>query len=71
METHFIVIFWGFLLSRLNAVNKNLQSIKIDVVIVLELYDSLIEHISSQREDFDGYEEWALNRSTIKHYNGV
>jgi len=68
LETHFIAIFWGFLLSRLNAVNKKLQSIEIDVVIVLELYDSLIELISSQREEFDGYEEQALNRSTIKHY---
>ena len=34
----------------------------------MELYDSLIELISSQCEQFDGYEEQALNRSTIKHY---
>jgi hypothetical protein len=68
LETHLIPIFWGLLLSRLNAVNKKLQSIEIDVVIVLEFYDSLIDLISSQREELNNYKGKALNRSTIKHY---
>lgn len=68
LETNFMAILWGFLQNRLNAVSKKLQSIEIDVVIVLELYDSLIELIRSQRNEFDNYEEKALIRSTIKQY---
>ncbi|KAF0759466.1 zinc finger MYM-type protein 1-like [Aphis craccivora] len=62
VEMAFMAVLWGFLLDRLNAVSKNLQDVNIDVCTVLELYDSLIHLVNSQREVFDEYEEKALSK---------
>ncbi|KAE9542524.1 hypothetical protein AGLY_003385 [Aphis glycines] len=37
LETAFMAIFWGFILNRLNVVSKKLQSVEIDITVVLEL----------------------------------
>jgi len=69
VEMAFMAVLWGFLLDRLNAVSKNLQDVNIDVCTVLELYDSLIHLVNSQREVFDEYEEKALSKVKTKHFN--
>lgn len=62
LEIAFMAFLRGFLLDRLNAVSKKLQNVNINVCTVLELYDSLIHLVNSQREAFDEYEEKALNK---------
>ncbi|XP_025191154.1 zinc finger MYM-type protein 1-like [Melanaphis sacchari] len=62
LEMAFMAVLWGFLLNRLNAVSKKLQDVNIDVCTVLELYDSLIHLVNSQRDAFDEYEEKALSK---------
>jgi hypothetical protein len=52
-----MAIFWGFILNRLNVVSKKLQSVEIDITVVLELYDSLINLILSQRDNFNEFEK--------------
>jgi len=63
-----MAIFWGFILSRLNVVSKKLQSVEIDITVVLEMYDSLINLILSQRDNFDEFEKKAILRAQIKEY---
>jgi hypothetical protein len=60
LETTFMVIFWGFILNRLSIVSKKLQSVEIDITVVLELSDSLINLIVSQRDNFDEFEKKAI-----------
>jgi hypothetical protein len=54
-------IFWGDLLGRFNAVSKKLQSIDINLYLVVELYESLIQYISNLRNEkmFKMYEDQA------------
>lgn len=54
-----MTVFWGFLLDRINIVNKSLQSVNINILQAIELYDSLIGVIQSLREQFDYYENEA------------
>ncbi|KAF0722555.1 zinc finger MYM-type protein 1-like [Aphis craccivora] len=68
LETTFMAIFWGFILNRLNLVSKKLQSVEIDITVVLKLYDSLINLILSQRDNFDEFEKKAILRAQIKEY---
>jgi len=68
LETTFMAIFWGFILNRLNVVSKKLQSVEIDITVVLELYDSLINLVLSQRDNFDEFEKKAILRAQIKEY---
>lgn len=58
-ETTFMIVFWGFLLDRINIVNKSLQSVDINILQAIELYHSLIGVIQSLREQFDYYENEA------------
>ncbi|XP_039306752.1 zinc finger MYM-type protein 1-like [Solenopsis invicta] len=68
LETAFMAIFWGTLLSRLNASSKKLQSIDIDISIVLELYKSLINFVQRIRNDFDEFENKAKLLSNEQKY---
>jgi len=58
-ENNFVSIFWGDLLGRFNVVSKKLQSIDIDLHLVVELYESLIQYISNLRNEkmFKTYED--------------
>ncbi|KAL4143648.1 hypothetical protein QTP88_005959 [Uroleucon formosanum] len=60
-ENNFMSIFWGDLLGRFNAASKKLQSIDIDLYLVVELYESLIQYISNLRNEkmFKMYEDRA------------
>ncbi|KAL4090277.1 hypothetical protein QTP88_025149 [Uroleucon formosanum] len=60
-ENNFMSIFWGDLLERFNAVSKKLQSIDIDLYLVVQLYESLIQYISNLRNKkmFKMYEDRA------------
>lgn len=60
-ENVFMSIFWGDLLQRFNVVSKMLQSIDIDLNVVVELYESLIHYISDLRNErmFKIYEDQA------------
>jgi len=44
-------IFWGDLFGRFNTVRKMLQSIDIDLCVVVELYESLVQYISNLRNE--------------------
>ncbi|XP_039303559.1 zinc finger MYM-type protein 1-like [Solenopsis invicta] len=68
LETAFMAIFWDTLLSRLNASSKKLQSIDIDISIVLELYKSLINFVQRIRNDFDEFENKAKLLSNEQKY---
>jgi len=68
LEMAFMAVLWGFLLNRLKAVSKKLQTVNVNVSTVLELYDSLIHLVNSQREAFDEYEEKALSKVKNKTY---
>jgi len=61
LETTFILLFWGDLLQRFNAISKLLQSVNIDICTVCEHYNSLIKYISNLRNDemFLQYQEKA------------
>ncbi|KAL4153436.1 hypothetical protein QTP88_001269 [Uroleucon formosanum] len=52
-------IFWGDLLGCFNAISKKLQSIDIDLYLVVELYESYIQYISNLRNEkmFKMYED--------------
>lgn len=60
-ETIFMIVFWGFLLDRINILNKSLQNFEITILQAVELYDSPIDVIQSLREQFDNYENEAKN----------
>ncbi|KAK4885108.1 hypothetical protein RN001_001379 [Aquatica leii] len=57
LETAFMTEFWGFILQRLNDTNKKLQSTDIDLTSALQLYDSLINLMTSTRNEFDYFEK--------------
>lgn len=58
-ETAFMIVVWGYLLDRINAVNKALQKVEINVMEVIEMYDSLVALIESVRHKFEEYENEA------------
>lgn len=68
LETSLMAIFWGFILGKLNPTSKALQSVNIDVCDVTNMYDSLINLVREESNNFPFYEEAALERSTIKNY---
>lgn len=68
LETCIMVEFWGRILKRMNAVNKELQSVDIDVSRVVDLYDSLIEFVAETRDNFTFYEDEALKVSLVTEY---
>lgn len=67
-ETAFMVCFWSTILHRLHKTSKKIQSPKMDVLTVTELYASLVEFCTSQRHNFEYYESLALKLSENKSY---
>lgn len=70
LETAFMVVFWNAILERLNKVSVQIQSSSVDVLTVSDLYGSLVEFTSAERENFDYFEEKAIEMSTLKQYQG-
>ncbi|XP_046973656.1 zinc finger MYM-type protein 1-like [Vanessa cardui] len=67
-ETALMAVFWGCLLDRINATSKKLQSVEIDITIVIELYDTLIHFVGETRENFDEFENKAIKLSFVQEY---
>lgn len=67
-ETALMVVFWGCLLDRINATSKKLQSVEIDITIVIELYEALIHFVGETREIFDDFEKKANKLSFVHEY---
>lgn len=51
LETVFMVVFWNAILQKLNKVNTQTQSLPVDVLIVSDLYGSLLEFMAAEREN--------------------
>lgn len=66
----FMTVLWGCLLDRLNKASKQLQSVNIDVSVIVDIYDSLIEYTKSLRNPiiFNEYENKAKLLSVVKEY---
>uniref|UniRef100_V5GSK2 Uncharacterized protein n=1 Tax=Anoplophora glabripennis TaxID=217634 RepID=V5GSK2_ANOGL len=63
-----MTVFWSFILVHMNKSNKKLQSVDINICTVVQLYDSIIHIISTERGNFDKYEQQALELSLVKEY---
>ncbi|KAK9700851.1 hypothetical protein QE152_g30984 [Popillia japonica] len=68
LETAFLSILWGDLLSRFNIVSKKVQSPETDLSSVSKLYGSPFEYIQSLTDEFDIYENDALVKSEVDLY---
>uniref|UniRef100_A0A2S2NB80 Zinc finger MYM-type protein 1 n=1 Tax=Schizaphis graminum TaxID=13262 RepID=A0A2S2NB80_SCHGA len=70
LETAFMTVLWSCLLDRLNKASKQLQSVNIDVSVIVDIYDSLIEYTKSLRNPiiFNEYENKAKLLSVVKEY---
>ena len=70
LETAFMTVLWGCLLDRLNKAIKQLQSVNIDVSVIIDIYDSLIEYTKSLRNPiiFNEYENKTKLLSVVKEY---
>lgn len=68
LETAILSILWGDLLSRFNLTSKKLQSTYVDLSTVAKLYESLIEYVNSIRDEFEIYENGALEKAGIAEY---
>lgn len=60
-ETALMAQLWGTILFRLHKVNKYVQNEDIDVTAVVEVFKSLIKFFEELREQFDVYENKALD----------
>ena len=68
LETVIMTKVWGFILKRLNACNKKLQKVDIDLSTVIGTYDSLIELFKLKRDSFEEFEEKGKQLSTVQTY---
>ncbi|XP_074039832.1 uncharacterized protein [Leptinotarsa decemlineata] len=68
LETAIIVKLWGTILFRLNKVNKYVQNEDTDALAVTEVFNSLISFFEELRNQFDIYENKALDVSETKIY---
>lgn len=57
LEMSFLSIFRGEILQRFNAVSKKLQEVNIDLIVVVDLYQSFINFVSDIRTD-NNYEHY-------------
>ncbi|XP_050064321.1 zinc finger MYM-type protein 1-like [Aphis gossypii] len=71
LKTSFMSIFWGDILERFNSCSKKLQSIQIDLGIVVEIYQSLIGFVHDIRCDdmFNDYKARAIEKCGISSLN--
>ncbi|XP_025205923.1 zinc finger MYM-type protein 1-like [Melanaphis sacchari] len=60
IEMCFMAVFWNEVLERFHIVNKKLQSVNIELGMVVELYGSLEQYISRIRNNFEEYERKAI-----------
>lgn len=67
-ETAVMTVFWGCLLDRINATSKKLQSVEIDITVVIELYEVLIHFVGETRNNFDEFENNAKELSISCEY---
>ncbi|KAE9522628.1 hypothetical protein AGLY_016991 [Aphis glycines] len=51
----FMAVFWNEVLERFHIVNKKLQSVNIELGMVVELYGSLEQYISRIKNNFEEY----------------
>ena len=60
-ETALLCVIWECILDRLNATSKSLQKVEIDLATCASLYESLLQFVSSLRNDeaFENFEEKA------------
>lgn len=58
-DTALMTVIWYSILNRFNATNVSLQQTNIDILNVIQLYESLSEFISKTREYFDETENHA------------
>lgn len=68
LEMSFMTVFWNDVLERFHIVNKKLQSVNIDLGMVVELYESLEQYISRIRNNFEEYESRAIQICGEKQY---
>ncbi|KAL4143156.1 hypothetical protein QTP88_005519 [Uroleucon formosanum] len=71
LEMCILVSFWNDILERFNSTSKKLQTIEIDLTIVINLYTSLINYVTDLRNTFSHYEKLAMEKSEIKEYKVV
>ncbi|XP_060836474.1 zinc finger MYM-type protein 1-like [Rhopalosiphum padi] len=60
IEMCFMTVFWNEVLERFHIVNKKLQSVNIELGMIVELYGSLEQYISRIRNNFEEYEGKAI-----------
>jgi len=49
LECDLMAVFWSDVLEILNKISKKLQSVSIDLITVVQLYDSIIYYVKSAR----------------------
>jgi len=70
LECALMAVFWGDVLEILNKTSKKLQSVSIDLITVVQLYDSIIYYVKSarSRNRFMDYESSAKDLSGLSDY---
>ncbi|XP_060852987.1 zinc finger MYM-type protein 1-like isoform X2 [Rhopalosiphum padi] len=73
LETFFLSIFWGDILHRFNTVSKKLQSVNIDLSVVVELYQSLINYVGDIRtdKDYENFKRNAIEKCGIMNFRNT
>jgi len=70
LECALMAVFWGNVLEILNKTSKKLQSVSIDLITVVQLYNSIIYYVKSARSRniFMDYESSAKDLSGLSDY---
>ncbi|XP_025423428.1 zinc finger MYM-type protein 1-like [Sipha flava] len=68
LETGSMICIWNSILNSFNATNKKLQSTDIDLHTVLELYNGLENYLVRIRDDFDVFENKAVEITGCSEY---
>ncbi|KAL4122158.1 hypothetical protein QTP88_014539 [Uroleucon formosanum] len=68
LETGLMICIWNSILNSFNATNKKLQSTDIDLHTVLELYNGLENYLVQIRNDFDVFENKAVEITGCSEY---
>lgn len=63
-ETCFLIDIWSDFLERINAVSLSLQKINTNMIIAVELYDSLIKFFVDKRTE-KAFEEYELKAQAV------
>ncbi|XP_065673891.1 zinc finger MYM-type protein 1-like [Hydra vulgaris] len=68
LETGLMICIWNSILNSFNATNKKLQSTDIDLHTVLDLYNGLKNYLVQIRDDFDVFENKAVEITDCSEY---